>query len=171
MFEFCPNCSSKNISFLENKKIVCQDCNFEYYHNVAGAVAVILKKEDSILLTQRNQEPQKGKWDLPGGFIDPNETAEHCCFRELNEELNIKIDTKKLQYIASEPNTYLYKNILYNTIDMFFLLEFQDEITNFDSIELQAFHWIKFTEVSLETIAFDSQRKVLNKIIDNLNYK
>lgn len=56
-------------------------------------------KTDQILLIQRDTEPFKGYWALPGGFIDgdsqkgdvfhPIETAEHAALRECKEETNI----------------------------------------------------------------------------------
>ncbi len=163
MFEYCPNCAQKSISFYDNKKWKCSHCSFEYYHNIAGAVAVIIKKNDTILFTVRNNEPQRHKLDLPGGFIDEKESAEECCVRELNEELNISIEKKNLIYIGSAPNTYLYKNILYNTIDLFFIYDFHEEISSFDHEELQEIRWINTNEIPYKELAFDSQIMILKK--------
>ncbi|PQL93192.1 NUDIX hydrolase [Apibacter adventoris] len=170
IFKYCPNCKSPHLIFDKGIKITCTDCDFEFYHNTAGAVAVIIQKEDKILLTVRNKDPQKGYLDLAGGFIDPAETAEFSCVRELKEELNIDIDKTKLQYINSNPNTYLYKNILYNTIDLFFL--YRDDhllIEDFDTIELKGFLWKKITEIDIDELAFESQKKTLSLLKKQLN--
>jgi NADH pyrophosphatase NudC (nudix superfamily) len=162
IFNYCPNCKSSHLNFSKGNKIKCPECKFEYYHNTAGAVAVIIQKGDEILLTVRNKEPQKGFLDLAGGFVDPDESAEHACARELKEELHIFIDESKLQYIYSNPNTYLYKGILYNTLDLFFL--YRDDhlsINDFDSIELKGFVWKKLSDINLTEIAFESQKKIL----------
>lgn len=42
-----------------------------------------------ILLIQRLNEPFKGQWALPGGFIEPNETLEECVVREIEEETGL----------------------------------------------------------------------------------
>ena len=46
-----------------------------------------IKKE--ILLIQRKFAPYKGKWALPGGFVDMDETLEQAAVRELSEETGI----------------------------------------------------------------------------------
>lgn len=45
-----------------------------------------------VLLIERGNEPFKGRWAIPGGFIQMDETAEECAKRELYEETGIKID-------------------------------------------------------------------------------
>ena len=48
------------------------------------------KKKMSILLVKRDKYPYKGKWCLPGGFLDPDtETLEQCAKRVLKEETNL----------------------------------------------------------------------------------
>lgn len=45
-----------------------------------------------VLLIQRKNEPYKGHWAFPGGFVDQNEVAEQAVYRELTEETGIKVD-------------------------------------------------------------------------------
>src|SRR5688572_18400995 len=42
-----------------------------------------------VLLIRRKEEPFKNKWAFPGGFINPDETAEECVLRELEEETGL----------------------------------------------------------------------------------
>jgi ADP-ribose pyrophosphatase YjhB (NUDIX family) len=44
-----------------------------------------------ILLVQRQNNPFKNKWCLPGGFVDPGETLEQAVIREVKEETNIDL--------------------------------------------------------------------------------
>jgi ADP-ribose pyrophosphatase YjhB (NUDIX family) len=90
------------------------------YHNIAAAVALVFTFEDKILFAVRNVDPDKGKLDLPGGFIDPEETAEEAACREIEEELGLKISRDGLQYVTTAPNHYLYKNVAYRTLDIFY---------------------------------------------------
>lgn len=48
------------------------------------------KDELKILLIERAQEPFKGTWAIPGGFVDMNETPEEAAVRELHEETGLK---------------------------------------------------------------------------------
>ena len=109
--EFCPQCGNKTLQWDGEKKWSCPNCQFTLYNNVAGAVAVVIRCGEEVYLTRRNQNPNLGKLDLAGGFVDPRESAEETCKRELFEELKIEIDTSKLKYICSLPNVYQYKNI------------------------------------------------------------
>lgn len=54
------------------------------------AVVFTMRADDlAILLIQRKDEPYKGKWALPGGFVNENESLERAAARELNEETGI----------------------------------------------------------------------------------
>lgn len=52
-----------------------------------------LKEELKVLLIRRGQEPFKGQWALPGGFLETEESLETGAKRELEEETGIPIDT------------------------------------------------------------------------------
>ena len=162
--KFCPKCGNESLSWDGEKKWNCKDCDYVLFHNVAGAVAVVIKCGDEILLTRRNQEPKKGKLDLAGGFVDPKESAEETCARELFEEMKIKIDISKLKYLASLPNIYEYKNIIYNTLDLFYEYESEEKFeVNLEISEISETVWVKIQDINPDDIAFDSQRIFLEK--------
>lgn len=161
---FCPKCGEKTLQWDGEKKWSCA-CDFTLFHNVAGAVAVLLLCEDEIFFTRRNQEPGKGKLDLPGGFTDPRESAETTCRRELMEELNIRIEEKRLKYEASLPNVYHYKGIDYNTLDLFYSCELAEKFEfNLELSEVSEGIWIRKEDLDLNEIAFESQKKFLAEI-------
>lgn len=161
-FTYCPNCKSTHFTFENNFRFQCNACDFVYYHNIAAAVAVVFTFEDAILFTVRNVDPDKGKLDLPGGFIDPKETAEEAACREIKEELGITVAPNDLKYITTSPNDYLYKNVPYRTMDIFYecpLVSKMVSVTAKD--EIQDLIWINRKQIDLEKIAFTSIRKVI----------
>lgn len=163
-FKFCPSCASNHFTFLDNRRFLCDDCGFTYYHNIAAAVAIVFTFEDKVLFTVRNVDPDKGKWDLPGGFIDPNETAEEAACREIKEELGIEISTSELKYIMTSPNNYLYKNVPYRTMDIFYECPLKSDVISINAEdEIQELIWVKRSEIDLNQIGFVSIRKVIGE--------
>lgn len=163
--KFCPKCGKETLQFNGENRFSCKSCDFVLYHNCAAAVAVIIKCGDEILLTKRNQNPGIGKLDLAGGFVDPKESTEKTCARELYEELGINIDESKLKFLMSLPNVYHYKEINYNTLDLFFEYNIDEKILaeKLETSEISEIIWVKISELNLDEIAFDSQRNFFKK--------
>jgi NAD+ diphosphatase len=153
-FNYCPACGADGIVFDGTKKFSCRDCSFAYYHNVAAAVGAILEYDNKIVLIKRAKEPGKGKLDLPGGFVDPQESAEEALRREIKEEL--KIEVGKLKYLDSYPNIYKYEGVVYHTCDLFFYSKIDALPTNFDRTEIEELLLINPLEIPNERIAFES---------------
>jgi ADP-ribose pyrophosphatase YjhB (NUDIX family) len=169
MFTYCPSCGSQNIAFERNRVFRCPDCGFTYYHNTAAATACIITAgsgaEETILLLVRGKDPGKGKLDLPGGFVDPGEGAMEGLRRELREELGWEPPAgAKTELFASYPNIYPYKNIVYNTCDLFFLIKapgLTEKDLRLEEKEVAGIRFVKRNEINLEDIAFESARKAV----------
>ena len=73
----------------------CDECGRSGYLNPALTVdAVALRgmgSEREVLLIRRRNEPWKGCWAFPGGFVDKGEDTESAVLRELLEECGIKV--------------------------------------------------------------------------------
>ena len=163
-FKFCPSCASTDFTFPENRRFLCNACGFTYYHNIAAAVAIVFTFEDKILFAVRNIDPDKGKLDLPGGFIDPSETAETAACREIEEELGISISIQDLKYITTSPNNYLYKNVPYRTLDIFYECALPSEVIKIKAEdEIQELIWVQRSQIDLTKIGFISIRNVIEK--------
>lgn len=67
---------------------------YEYPRPAVTADCVVMTKEDvpQVLLVERGNEPYKGCWALPGGFMNMDESTEQCAIRELKEETGLDVE-------------------------------------------------------------------------------
>lgn len=167
--KYCMKCGRETLQWDGEKKWSCSECDFSLFHNVAGAVAVLIKYNDEILFTRRSQEPMKGKLDLPGGFVDPKESAEVTCVREISEELSYNIDPSGLKHLGSLPNVYHYNGIDYNTLDLFYEYATDQKFdVELDLAEVSETVWLKPENLDLEDLAFESQKLFLSGYLKHL---
>ena len=68
---------------------------YSYPRPAVTVDAILISKQNSVLLIERGREPFKGKWALPGGFIDMDEELETACRRELEEETGLRVGELK----------------------------------------------------------------------------
>lgn len=69
---------------------------YKYPHPAVTADCVVFSSDEHglhVLLIERGNDPYKGYWAFPGGFMNMNETAEECARRELKEETGLEVQT------------------------------------------------------------------------------
>jgi 8-oxo-dGTP diphosphatase len=64
---------------------------------------VIFDNKRRVLLIRRKNEPHKGAYALPGGFVNIGETVEAACRREVREEVGIEVGELRLVGVYSDP--------------------------------------------------------------------
>ena len=74
---------------------------YKYPRPAVTADCVVMTKEaePKVLLIQRGDQPFKGGWAFPGGFMNMDETTEQCAVRELKEETGLRLS--KIQQIGA----------------------------------------------------------------------
>ncbi len=73
-------------------------------------VAAVIEKHGKVLIAKRRKgDKLAGKWEFPGGKIDPGETAEEALKRELNEELGIETEVR--DFICSSRYDYEHLSV------------------------------------------------------------
>ena len=153
--KYCPKCGQTTLQWNGINKWNCTSCDYVYYHNCAAAVAVLIRYQDELFFTKRNQDPKKGLLDLAGGFVDPKESAEETCARELHEELKI---------LGTQPNIYHYKGFDYNTVDIFFEYEVEEKMSVKLALdEISETVWVPIKDLDFDQLAFESQKTFLKK--------
>ena len=73
---------------------------YEYPRPMLTADCVVVNDRNEILLVKRGNEPFKGCWALPGGFMEMDETIVHCAVRELEEETGLVVSEQDLRLIG-----------------------------------------------------------------------
>ena len=77
---------------------------YQYPRASVTADAVLFAEKDGqmyVLLIQRGNDPYKGYWAFPGGFLNMDETVARCAERELEEETGIVLTGMQLSGIYS----------------------------------------------------------------------
>ncbi len=97
-FQFCPQCgatmASKRVG--DRERLVCSACDFVFYQNPVPAVAIIIPRDEKIVLVRRAEAPRQGYWCLPAGFMELDESPQECALRETKEETGLDIRVTKL---------------------------------------------------------------------------
>jgi NAD+ diphosphatase len=102
MERYCTKCGK--ITAQKNDSLfVCTD-GHENWINPATGVSAYVIKDGKVLFGVRSIDPGKGKLDVPGGFIEVNESAEQAVVRETKEELGIDITLRRC--LGTYPSVY-----------------------------------------------------------------
>jgi ADP-ribose pyrophosphatase YjhB (NUDIX family) len=90
-WKFCPRCRSGLRS--DEQRIECPECGFiAYASSKPTAGALCEDAEGRVLLARRADEPFKGRWDIPGGFLEEGEHPLDGIRRELREETGLEVE-------------------------------------------------------------------------------
>lgn len=157
VFLYCPLCSARALKVHKQSAYVCTECGLEFYLNTAAAVVALIEDpQHRLVVTVRAHKPKEGWLDLPGGFVNPGESAEEAIRREVEEEIGLRVE--QMEYFGSAPNRYLYKGVHYATEDLAFVCR----VSNWSALqsrdEIRSVLLLRADEMDLERFAFDSVR-------------
>jgi ADP-ribose pyrophosphatase YjhB (NUDIX family) len=94
-WNFCPRCGHE-FEWREKDdgrlRPTCPRCRYTHYANPGLAVGVLLTDDQNrVCLILRGEEPRKGFWGLPAGFMEGDESAEEGAIRECLEETGLHV--------------------------------------------------------------------------------
>lgn len=117
----------------------------------------IFDDDFNFILIKRKNNPYKGCWALPGGFVEYGESVETAAMREAKEETNIDVELKELVNVYSEPN----RDPRGHTITVAYIAkgDFNERKADDDAEDIDIFSAEELDEIQL---AFDHK-----KIIDD----
>ncbi len=159
---WCPRCGERTLQPHRGRAVHCTSCDFLYYHNNAAAAGVVVRCGEHVLMIERGQAPSSGLLDVPGGFADYGETLEQTALRETREEVGIALD--EVRYLASFPNVYRYRDMIYQTCDVYFEARVDTRPDVVAADDAAACHWCIPAELAPEQLAFDSVRALVARL-------
>ncbi|TWU65570.1 GDP-mannose mannosyl hydrolase [Crateriforma conspicua] len=156
-FRFCPRCGNPS-SEIGKIPFQCEKCGMAcYFGPVAAVGALITDHQNRLLLVRRARNPGRGKWGLPGGFVDRDETVEQALDREVCEETGLVVTSCRL--LMTRPNQYVYTGVRSPVIDLFYCCQVADiDHVALEPSELEHHEWAWPESRHLENMAFDSNR-------------
>jgi ADP-ribose pyrophosphatase YjhB (NUDIX family) len=98
---FCPRCGHE-ATVKYPRSITCDNCGYGAFYNPKPVACAITANEDNhLILLRRGFEPSRGKWSMPGGFVDLGESVEQAAVRETKEEIGLDIELTSLVGVYS----------------------------------------------------------------------
>jgi 8-oxo-dGTP diphosphatase len=97
-FLYCPNCGQPTTAreIGGRQREYCGSCGRAYFHNPIAAAAAVVLEGNRILLCRRNSSVFRGRWAVPAGFCEEDETIEQCAVREAKEELGLDVEVREI---------------------------------------------------------------------------
>jgi NAD+ diphosphatase len=90
-WRWCPRCRAELRG--DESRVECPDCGFvSYAGSSATAGALVVDGKGRVLLARRRAEPFRGRWDIPGGFLEEGEHPLDGLRRELHEETGLEVE-------------------------------------------------------------------------------
>jgi ADP-ribose pyrophosphatase YjhB (NUDIX family) len=156
-WRFCPRCGSGIRP--EGGRVTCPACGFTAYaHSVPTASALIVDAGGRILLARRAFDPERGKWDLPGGFLEEGEAPLDALRRELREETGL--DVEPLSYFGAWIDRYGDEAGSVSTLNLYWLARADGEPRPADDVS--ELRWFAREELPPpEELAFRNNAAVL----------
>ncbi|MCC7356780.1 MAG: NUDIX hydrolase [Candidatus Doudnabacteria bacterium] len=161
IYEYCSKCGHK-YDKTDTEMFICSKCKHIVYLNSKPTASTLIIDDDRILLGKRRNEPEKGKWDVIGGFLEYGEHPEDGAKREAKEEtgLNVKIE----KFLGIFMDEYGPDKISILNVGYIVTIADGEPVAGDDIEELQ---WFNYNELPTD-IAFKNGREMLKAWIKQL---
>ena len=114
-WRFCPRC--RNELRGDERRVECPECGFVGYASSKPTACALVEDGDRVLLARRAREPFKGRWDIPGGFLEVGEHPLDGLRRELREETGL--DVEPLEFLGVWIDRYGYESTAEATLNFY----------------------------------------------------
>jgi 8-oxo-dGTP diphosphatase len=155
---FCPRCGAALIkaSRFGQVRPVCPECQWIYFADPKVAAAAVVMQADRVLLVRRANDPERGRWTLPAGFVDAGEDPARAAERECFEETNLVVAVRGLVDVYSGQEHPRGAHIV-----IFYRAEIlSGELQPGDDVDDAGY----FARDELPSLAFQTTKRVLEKL-------
>lgn len=159
-YKFCSMCGGRLKR--NGLNLHCAACDFVNYQNARPTATAIIVKGSKTLLVKRAEEPYRGWWDLPAGYVGRGESAEDTLRREMKEELGISIQFKK--FLGTYPGTATSGPDRFHILSLAYLVAPLGMPKVVDKKEIEEFAWLSKKDFP-KKIAFDSNRNIVRDFL------
>jgi len=142
------------------------NCELCAFNNPKCTVTAVIIRDGKILLIKRAEEPFKGKWDFPGGYLNHLETPEQALKRELKEELDVEAD---LCFIISIPGTSVWKDQEFAILCHFYLADLGEQDIKLNR-ENSSYGWVRVAELNPREITFAANQEMAGLVKEKFNF-
>jgi 8-oxo-dGTP diphosphatase len=100
---YCPRCGAA-VEVAERfgkLRPVCPQCGWIHFADPKVAAAVLVQQDGRVLLVRRANEPFRGLWTLPAGFVDAGEDPAEAAARECLEESGLRVRVNRVLQVVS----------------------------------------------------------------------
>jgi len=125
---------------------------YSYPRPAVTVDAILVSPQHSVLLIERGRDPFKGKWALPGGFIEMDEELDVACRRELEEETGLRVGELKQFRAYGGVN----RDPRHRTISVLFYAFTDDELIANAGDDAAKAQWFPLNQ--LPELAFDHEQ-------------
>jgi ADP-ribose pyrophosphatase YjhB (NUDIX family) len=161
-FDFCPACAARLDSPDGEGGAQCPSCGRSWYQSSSPAVGAAIVQDGRALVTVRAREPEKGRLDIPGGFLQPGEHPIDGLKREVKEELGVVIESSTDDCISMAVHTYGAEGDFNLALDFRARLV-EGEIEAADDVA--EVRWLKAEELDEADFAWPHNRDAVRKAL------
>lgn len=162
-FVYCPSCRGDLRAPDEHRASVCSDCGRSWYRNPAPTVGCAIVRDGQALVSVRARDPEKGRVDVPGGFVDPGEDLLTALRREVREELGVEIDVSQRDFLHGMPHRYG------DSGDWVLALGFRARLASGEpsaSDDVAEVLWVRAAELDAVDFAWEHDRRLVRDALE-----
>ncbi|TWI59843.1 NUDIX domain-containing protein [Halalkalibacter nanhaiisediminis] len=146
--QYCLSCGThleiRNMGGEDRK--ACPSCSFVFWGNYSIGVGALIMKDHKILLVRRSQEPGKGLWTNPGGYIEQHEPIEKSIVREVFEETGVTAKVRGIVAAGDMP-----RNV--HNVYLVFLMDYVEGEPKPDNVEVDGAGFYSIEEMESMNVA------------------